>query len=61
MGYNQILTQMDAEIAVAVVLGKKGTAPRKADHKLLDLARVVSKSSLEFPVAGETGVPAART
>lgn len=47
MGYNQIFTQMDAEIAVEVVLGKKGMAPRKAEHKLLDLVRVVSKSSLE--------------
>lgn len=54
MGYNQIFTQMDSEIAVEVVLGKKGrTGPRKADHKLLDLVRVVSKSALELPVAGE--------
>lgn len=54
-------TQMDAKIAVEVVLGMKGTAPRKVDNKPLDLVRVVSKSFLELPVAGETGVPEAGT
>lgn len=52
--------QLDAKIAVEVVLGMKDMAPREADNKAFDLFRVVSKQFLELCVVGERGVRAAR-
>lgn len=55
VGCNQILTQMDAKIAAAVVLGIKVSAPRKVDNKPLDLIRAVSESFLELDGVGAEG------